>query len=137
MLRYWYTHDGCFHRTAHAQPCLALRNDNAISNPPPSLPQAEVEVERNAVERYLQLYSTSIPYEVGCHGSTFRLLQLSGAVPAAGPLDWVRSAWQLHTLLSFNPFLTEASCEKLQTAAQVRWQGVEIQVNMFPCRAGG
>ncbi|PNH12759.1 hypothetical protein TSOC_000243 [Tetrabaena socialis] len=50
---------------------------------------------------------------VGPHGTSFRLLRLSGAAPSVGPLDLVRCAWQPQLLRAFNSFLSEEACAEL------------------------
>lgn len=57
------------------------------------------------------------------HGVCFRLLRACGAAPQPGLLDLARSSLQPPSyLLSFNPFLSLASCERLVEGARVWMQ---------------
>jgi len=57
------------------------------------------------------------------HGVCFRLLRACGAAPQPGLLDLARLSLQPPSyLLSFNPFLSLASCERLVEGARVWMQ---------------
>ncbi|KAF5833854.1 hypothetical protein DUNSADRAFT_9691 [Dunaliella salina] len=85
--------------------------------------QAGVELQRKQVESYLMHNIEDVPEGTGMYGSCFRLLRACGAAPFPGLLDFARSAIQpSSSLLSFNPFLTPASCDRLVEGARVWMQ---------------
>ena len=91
--------------------------------------QVKVQVLREVAEDYLLAHVTTVPAAVGLHGTAHRLLQTSNAVPLPGLLDCARLALRAEMALAFNPFLSETSLGRLQSAAR-QW----LQVRTGTCR---
>jgi hypothetical protein len=83
------------------------------------LMQAEVSSKRQLLQQHLLHHLSHIPTSTGPPAASFRLLQLSGAAPAAALLDLLPCAWQPQLLLQFNPFLSAAAVARLHRAVLV------------------
>ncbi|EFJ48407.1 hypothetical protein VOLCADRAFT_91060 [Volvox carteri f. nagariensis] len=76
---------------------------------------AEVAQLREASEAFLLRHLTTIPEDVGRHGTSFRLMQAAGSAPTPSTLDLLRAAWQGGPLLrQFNPFLSPQAVQVLE-----------------------
>ncbi|EFJ48301.1 hypothetical protein VOLCADRAFT_104794 [Volvox carteri f. nagariensis] len=76
---------------------------------------AEVAQRREASEAFLLRHLTTIPEDVGRHGTSFRLMQAAGSAPTPSTLDLLRAAWQGGPLLrQFNPFLSPQAVQVLE-----------------------
>lgn len=62
---------------------------------------------------YLLQHVTDIPHDVGCHGTSFRLLRLANAAPTCSLLDLARIALDPDLLKEMNPFLKAVPREQL------------------------
>jgi hypothetical protein len=82
--------------------------------------QKRIRNLRKQAEQYLRSHLSTIPANVGMHGTALRLLQASGAAPVHGRKDYALLALDPRVALDFNPFLSEQSVERLQGAA-VLW----------------
>lgn len=70
---------------------------------------------RFKAEAYLLKHLARVPASLGPHGSSFRMLRTGGAAGSAGLLDIMRAACgPASQLRAFNPFLSGASCDRLQ-----------------------
>jgi hypothetical protein len=82
--------------------------------------QADVSFKRQLLQQHLLHHLSHIPASTGPPAASFRLLQLSGAAPAATLLDLLPCAWQPQLLLlQFNPFLSAAAAARLHQALLV------------------
>jgi hypothetical protein len=81
--------------------------------------QAEVTSKRQLLQQHLLHHLSNIPTTTGAPAASFRLLQLSGAAPAAAVLDLLPCGWQPQLLLQYNPFLSPAAVTRLHQAVLV------------------
>jgi hypothetical protein len=91
--------------------------------PVPDSQATKIKIRRAALEAFLLRHLHTVPEDVGCHGSSFRMLRAAGLQPTATAVDLLRAACRRELLKQFNPFLSAASVEQL-------WQGVLVWLQL-------